>query len=316
MQLTPSAFTETHRRIAPYIHRTLVMTSKTLDRMSGATLFIKCDNFQRMGAFKMRGATNAILCLPQKERAKGVATHSSGNFAQALSLAAKEIGVKAWIVMPSNSPQVKKDAVRDYGGEIIECAPNLQAREDTLRQVVGATGATFIHPYDDYDVILGQGTVAMELLEDCPRLDYIVSPVGGGGLLSGIALATHFFSPNTKVLAAEPLGADDAWQSIQAGKIIPQTNPQTIADGLRTSLGEKTFPIIRDYVERILRVAEPEIIEALRLLMERMKLVVEPSGAVPLAAVMNEKEAFAGKKIGIVLSGGNVDLKTLGAIFS
>jgi threonine dehydratase len=283
--------------------------------MSGAQLFFKCENLQKMGAFKMRGAANAILQLNAEARQKGVATHSSGNFAQALALSANMLGVKAYIVMPSNSPAVKKAAVKGYGGEIIECEPTLQAREDTLQKVVEQTGATFIHPFNDENVIMGQGTAALELLEEIPDLDVIISPVGGGGLLGGTALAAHFFSPTTTVIAAEPLGADDAWQSKNAGYIIPQSNPQTIADGLRTSLGDKTFPIIRDLVEDIVRVEEQEIVEALRLLMERMKLVVEPSGAVPLAALLKEKERFAGKRIGIILSGGNVDLKTLAAFF-
>jgi threonine dehydratase len=306
----------TYERIRPYIHRTPVMTSQTIDRMSGATVIFKCDNFQKMGAFKMRGAANAILRLPEAARQKGVATHSSGNFAQALALSAKLLGVKAYIVMPSNSPQVKKAAVEDYGGEIIECVPTLQAREDTLRRVVQRTGATFIHPYNDHDVILGQATAAMELLEDVPGLDCLIAPVGGGGLLAGTALAARLFSPPTKVFAAEPLAADDAWQSLQAGYIVPQTNPQTIADGLRTSLGDKTFPLIRDLVEKIIRVEEQEIVSALRLLMERMKLVVEPSGAVPLAALLKEQATFGGKRVGIILSGGNVDLKMLGAVFA
>ncbi len=305
----------THRRIQPYIHRTPVLTCQTLDGMSGASLFFKCENFQKMGAFKMRGAANAILQLDDKTRQKGVATHSSGNFAQALALSASMLGVKAFIVMPSNSPAVKKAAVKGYGGEIIECEPTLQAREDTLQDVVAKTGATFIHPFNDENVILGQGTAALELIADVPDLDFIISPVGGGGLLGGTALAAHFFSPKTTVIAAEPSGADDAWQSKQAGHIVPQTNPQTIADGLRTSLGDKTFPLIRDYVADIIRVEEQDIVEALRLLMERMKIVVEPSGAVPLAVLLKEKGRFSGKRVGIILSGGNVDLKTLGALF-
>ncbi len=316
MPYTKEALLETHRRIQPYIHRTPVMTSETLNRMAGAELFFKCDNFQKMGAFKMRGAANAILCLSEEARSKGVATHSSGNFAQALALSAKMLGVKAYIVMPSNSPAVKKAAVRDYGGEIIECVPTLQAREDTLQAVVERTGATFLHPYNQEEVILGQGTAALELLEDVPDLDYLLAPVGGGGLIGGTALAARFFSPKTKVVAGEPFGADDAWQSKQAGQLIPQTDPQTIADGLRTSLGDKTFPLIRDYVEKIIRVEEREIIEALRLLMERMKIVAEPSCAVPLAAVLKEKESFRGKRAGIIISGGNVDLKMLGELFS
>jgi threonine dehydratase len=315
MTYTKESLLETHRRIQPYIHWTPSMTCQTLNRMAGAELFFKCENFQKMGAFKMRGAANAILCLNDEARSKGVATHSSGNFAQALALSAKMLGVKAYIVMPSNSPAVKKAAVRDYGGEIIECIPTLQAREDTLREVVERTGATFLHPYNQEEVILGQGTAAMELLEDVPDLDYLLAPVGGGGLIGGTALAARFFSPKTTVIAAEPHGADDAWQSKQAGHIVPQTNPQTIADGLRTSLGDLTFPLIRDFVEKIIRVEESEIVEALRLLMERMKLVVEPSGAVPLAAVLKEKENFKGKRVGIILSGGNVDLKMLSELF-
>ena len=314
-EMTREALLDTHCRIQPYIHRTPVLTCQTLDRMSGAALFFKCENSQKMGAFKMRGAANAILCLNVEARQKGVATHSSGNFAQALALSAKMLGVKAYIVMPSNSPAVKKAAVRDYGGEIIECEPNLQAREDTLQAVVERTGATFLHPYNQENVINGQGTAAMELLEEVENLDVMLAPVGGGGLIGGTALAARFFSPQTKVFAAEPFGADDAWQSKQAGHIIPQTNPQTIADGLRTSLGDQTFPLIRDFVEKIIRVEEQEIVEAMHLLMERMKIVVEPSGAVPLAAVLKEKNLFEGKRVGLILSGGNVDLKTLGGLF-
>ncbi len=313
--MTKEDFLQAHRRIQPYIHRTPTLTNQTLDRMSGASLFFKCENFQKMGAFKMRGAANAILCLDKEARQKGVATHSSGNFAQALALSAKLLGVKAYIVMPSNSPAVKKAAVRDYGGEIIECAPTLQAREETLQKVVLQTGATFLHPFNQKEVILGQGTAAIELLEDVGQLDAIIAPVGGGGLVGGTALAAHFFSPKTKVYAAEPLGADDAWQSVQAGYIVPQTNPQTIADGLRTSLGDMTFPLIRDFVKKIIRVEEREIVEAMRLLMERMKLVAEPSGVVPLAAILKEKESFQGCRVGIILSGGNVDLKVLSNFF-
>ena len=283
--------------------------------MSGAEVYFKCENFQKMGAFKMRGAANAILQLTEDQRAKGVATHSSGNFAQAVALAAKNLGVKAYIVMPSNSPEVKKAAVRDYGGEITECIPTLQAREDTVAEVMKKTGATFLHPYNDWDVIAGQGTATMELLEEIPDLDAIIPPVGGGGLSGGTALAAHFFSPKTTVIGAEPHGADDAWKSLGAGKIFLQTNPDTIADGLRTNLGDKTFAVLSRHLERIILVEEQEIIDALRLLMERMKIVVEPSGAVPLAALMREKAAFAGRKVGIIISGGNVDLKQLGHLF-
>lgn len=263
----------------------------------------------------MRGAANAILQLSDEAQQRGVATHSSGNFAQAIALTAQMLGIPAFIVMPSNSPEVKKAAVRGYGGEIIECEPTLAAREATLAQVVERTGATFIHPFNDDNVIMGQGTAALELLQEVENLDMVISPVGGGGLLAGTALAVSHFSPKTKVWAGEPAGADDAWQSKQAGHIIPQTNPQTIADGLRTSLGDKTWPIIRDHVERIVLVEETEIFDALRLLMERMKIVVEPSGAVALAAVLKEKIALKGKRVGIILSGGNVDLKALAGFF-
>ena len=316
MKLTKEDFLNTHLRILPYIHRTPVLTSETINRMCGATVYFKSENFQKMGAFKMRGATNAILQLSDEQRAKGVATHSSGNFAQAVSLAAKKLGVKAYIVMPSNSPEVKKAAVRDYGGKITECIPTLQAREGTVKEVMAKTGATFLHPYNDWDVIAGQGTATIELLKEVPDLDIIIPPVGGGGLSAGAALAVHFFSPKTKVIGAEPHGADDAWKSLNKKEIVLQTNPQTIADGLRTNLGDKTFEVLSNYMERIILVEEEEIIEALRLMMERMKIVVEPSGAVPLAALLKEKDNFAGKKIGILISGGNIDLKQLGQLFN
>ena len=303
-------------RIQPYIHRTPVHSSSTVDRLSGARVFFKCENFQRMGAFKMRGAANAILSLSEEQRSRGVATHSSGNFAQAIALAAKVLGIKSYIVMPSNSPAVKKAAVREYGGEIIECEPTQRAREETLQEVVQRTGATFLHPYNQREVILGQGTAALELIQDTGGLDVIISPVGGGGLLGGTALAAHFFSPHSRVVAAEPQGANDAWQSHQAGHIIPQKAPDTIADGLRTSLGDLTFPLLQQLVERVICVEETEIVSALRLLMERMKLVVEPSGAVPLAALMKEKEQFRDCRVGVILSGGNVDLKMLAGLFS
>jgi len=264
-----------------------------------------------MGAFKMRGATNAVLKLSIEERINGVATHSSGNFAQALSLAAKNSGLKAYIVMPENAPNVKREAVLGYGAEIIDCAPTLEARESTLNQVVARTGACFIHPYNDINVILGQGTAAMELIEDTKELDIIIAPVGGGGLISGTALAGHHLLPEAKIFAGEPFGADDAYRSFRNGEIVPSINPQTIADGLRTSLGNKTFPIIKELLTDIIRVEESEIINAMRLIWERMKIIVEPSGAVPLAAILREKNRFTGKRIGIILSGGNVDLGNL-----
>ncbi|MEO1261342.1 MAG: pyridoxal-phosphate dependent enzyme [Bacteroidota bacterium] len=313
--LTRQEFLDTHQRIKSYIHRTPVMTSETINRMSGAEVYFKCENFQKMGAFKMRGAINAILGLTDEQRAKGVATHSSGNFAQAVSLSARNLETKAYIVMPSNSPEVKKAAVRDYGGEITECIPTLQAREDTCQEVMARTGATFLHPYNDWAVVAGQGTATMELLEEVPELDYMIPPVGGGGLSAGAALAAHYFGKNIKTIGAEPHGADDAWKSLEKGEIVLQTQPQTIADGLRTNLGDITFSVLHQYLERIILVEEQEIVDALRLMFERMKIVVEPSGAVPLAALLKEKETFKGKKVGILISGGNVDLKVLGRLF-
>ncbi|WP_218186216.1 pyridoxal-phosphate dependent enzyme [Marinifilum fragile] len=311
MMITKQNLLDTHQRIKDYIHRTPILSSQLINEMVGAELFFKCENFQKMGAFKMRGASNAILQLSKTEKEFGVATHSSGNFAQALALAAKLQGIKAYIVMPSNAPEIKKAAVKGYGGEIIECEANLQARESTLNDVVNKTGAIFLHPYNDYHVIQGQGTAAMELIEDYPDLDSIFAPVGGGGLLAGTALAAHHFSPSTKVIAGEPMGADDAWQSFQKGEIVPQTNPNTVADGLLTSLGDKTFPIIKEHVEDIIRVEEKEIVSAMRLIWERMKIVVEPSSAVALAALIKEKEKYQNQKIGIIISGGNVQLDKL-----
>tara|TARA_R110001583_G_scaffold47611_3_gene149092 strand:+ start:20351 stop:21292 length:942 start_codon:yes stop_codon:yes gene_type:complete len=311
MHITLKDLQETHQRIKPFIHNTPVLSSNLINEIAGVELYFKCENFQKMGAFKMRGALNAVLQLSDQQKKFGVATHSSGNFAQALALAAKLQNIKAYIVMPENAPEVKKKAVKGYGGKVIECVANLEARETTLNKVVAETGATFLHPYNDYQVIEGQGTAAMELIEEHDDLDYIISPVGGGGLLAGTALATYYLSPKTKVVAGEPFGADDAWQSLEQGVLIPQTNPQTIADGLLTSLGDKTFPIIRDYVEKIVRVEEDEIVTAMRLIWERMKIIVEPSSAVALAALLKEKEKYQGKKIGIILSGGNVDLGNL-----
>ncbi|GAA4302085.1 pyridoxal-phosphate dependent enzyme [Nibribacter koreensis] len=301
----------TQTRIASHIHRTPVLTSRLLDEMAGARLFFKCENFQRMGAFKMRGAVNAILQLSDEQRAKGVVTHSSGNFAQALALAAQSIGVKAYIVMPENAPQVKKDAVVGYGGQIIECASTAIAREEVAAQVQKETGAYFIHPSNDLDVILGQGTAALEMLQDYPDLGYIFSPVGGGGLIGGTALAAHFFGRDCKVVGGEPFGADDAYRSLQSGQIESNDTTNTIADGLRTQLGDINFPIIKEHVEKIIRVEETEIIAAMRLVWERLKIIIEPSSAVAFAALLKEKQDYIGKKIGIILSGGNVDVTKL-----
>lgn len=300
-----------HQRIKPYIHNTPIISSQQINKIVGAYLFFKCENFQKMGAFKMRGATNAILQLTDDQKNKGVVTHSSGNFAQALSLAAQSLGVKAFIVMPTTAPKVKKDAVLGYGGNITECEPTLQAREETANQIVVDKGATFIHSSNDMDVILGQGTACKELLESQPDLEYIFTPVGGGGLISGTALATLYFGNNCKVIGGEPFEADDAYRSLQSGIIESNVSTNTIADGLKTELGDKNFPIIQKHVDRIIRVTEEEIVNAMRLIWERMKIVAEPSSAVALAALIKEKHLFNNKKIGVIISGGNVDLNEL-----
>ncbi|HRY99599.1 MAG TPA: pyridoxal-phosphate dependent enzyme [Bacteroidales bacterium] len=298
---------EAHLRIRPWINHTPVFTSAYLNALSGSELFFKCENLQKVGAFKSRGAVNAVFSL-QEEALAGVCTHSSGNHAQALARAAALRGIPAYIVMPDNAPRVKVDAVKSYGGRITFCEPTLQARESTLLEVSKKTGAIEIHPYNDYRVITGQATAAMELLEQVPGLQIIMPPVGGGGLLSGTALSNRYFNPGGRTLAAEPEGADDAFRSLQAGHIIPSIGPRTIADGLLTSLGSRTFPIIRDHVERILTVSEANILKSMRLIWERMKLVIEPSAALPLGAVLQYPEIFQGVRTGLILSGGNVDL--------
>ena len=302
---------EVHTRIKPFIHKTPVLSSSLINEMVGADIVFKCENFQKMGAFKMRGAANAILSLSDKERQRGVVTHSSGNFAQAVSLAAQKLGVKAYIVMPENAPQVKKDGVKTYKGEIIECESTPQARQTTANRIKEEKGATFLHPSNQDEVIFGNSTAAMELLEEQPNLDVIVTPVGGGGLIAGTALAAYYFSNNCKVIGGEPKNADDAFRSKQSGKIEYNSTVNTIADGLRTHLGDRNFPIIQTYVDKIIRVEEVEIIEAMQLIWERMKIIVEPSSAVALAAVLKHKEEFATKNVGIILSGGNVDVKNL-----
>ena len=299
------------RRIDGLVHRTPVMTCSALDRLSGARLFFKCEHLQKVGAFKARGATNAVFSLSGDEAARGVATHSSGNHAQALARAAALRGVPAEIVMPSSAPPVKRAAVEGYGGRITECAPTLEAREATLAAVIEGTGATFIHPYDDPRVIAGQGTAALELLEDHPDLDLVMTPVGGGGLLSGTILAASALKPGIAVYGAEPSGADDAFRSLRDGVLHPSVEPRTIADGLLTSLSQRTFRIIRNGVEAVLTVEEKTIVRAMRLLWERAKLLVEPSAAVPLGAVLENAELFADRRVGIILSGGNLDLDAL-----
>jgi len=302
---------EVHNRIKPFIHRTPVLSSEQINAIAGANVYFKCENFQKMGAFKMRGAANAILNLSQKQRNRGVVTHSSGNFAQAVSLAAKKLGVKAYIVMPENAPQVKKDAVKGYGGEIKECPSNIDAREGLAAYIRDNDGATFLHPSNDDDVIHGQGTAAIELLEEKPDLNYIFTPVGGGGLVAGTALVAKHFSKNCKVVAGEPMNADDAYRSLQSGQIETNETFDTIADGLRTNLGDRNFPIIQEGVEKIIRVEEDEIKTAMQLIWERMKIVVEPSSAVPFAALLKNKEDYKNKNIGIIISGGNVDVTNL-----
>lgn len=302
---------ESKKRIDALIHKTPVLTNKTINEMTGSSLFFKCENFQKVGAFKFRGACNAVFSLSEQQAIHGVCTHSSGNHAQALALAARIRGIKAYIVMPENAPRVKVEAVKGYGGIITFCEPTLEARETTLLKVIQDTGAIEIHPYNNYYIISGQATSCVELLDEIQGLDIVVAPVGGGGLLSGTALAANYFSPGTKVIAAEPLNANDAWQGFNQKKWIPQTNPQTIADGLRTSLGMKNFDIIQKYVHDILTVDESTIVKAMRLIWERMKIIVEPSSAVPLGAILSNPETFKDKKTGIIISGGNIDLSQL-----
>ena len=294
-------------RIKPYAHKTPVLTCRGLDQMAGCRLFFKCENFQKVGAFKFRGATNAVFSLSDEEIEKGVATHSSGNHAAALALAASLRDAKAYIVMPETSPGVKKAAVAGYGAEITFCKPTLQAREDGLAEVIERTGATPIHPYNDPRIIAGQGTAALELLEEVPDLGLILVPVGGGGLSSGTCLAAQ----GTPVIGAEPQGADDACRSLQAGKIIPSVNPDTIADGLLTSLGELTFEVLSKHMQKIITVDDPSIISAMQNVWERMKIIIEPSSAVPVAAVMENKEEFSKERVGVIISGGNVELSKL-----
>ena len=308
-----TAVREAAARIKGTVHRTPVMTCDTLDRLAGRRIFFKCENLQKVGAFKYRGASNAVLKLTDAEAAKGVVTHSSGNHAQALALAARVRGIPAYIVMPKTAPAVKKAAVEGYGGQVTLCEPNLAARESTANELVAKTGATLIPPFDHVDVIAGQGTAALELLEDVPDLDAIITPVGGGGLLAGCTVAARGVKPGIRVFGAEPLGADDAARSKAAGAWQPQTGPNTIADGLLTSTGELTWPIIRDLVERVFTVTDDEIRVAMRLVWERMKLIVEPSGAVGVAVALTAAfKALAGvDKVGIVFSGGNVSLDKL-----
>lgn len=300
-----------HQIIGKFVHRTPVLTSESINNITGGSLWFKCENLQKVGAFKFRGACNAVFSLTAEDARKGVATHSSGNHAAALALAARMRGISAHIVMPDNSPEIKKKAVAGYGADITFCKPTLQARESTLAEVVHETGATEIHPYNNFEVIAGQGTAAKELIEDAGPFDIIMTPVGGGGLLGGTAIAVKYMLPECMVIAAEPAGADDAFRSFHSGKWVPSEGPRTIADGLLTSLGERNFAIMLDKVDDVVAVSEEKIVEAMRLIWERMKIIIEPSSAVPLAAILEGKVDVKDRKVGIILSGGNLDLGKL-----
>jgi threonine dehydratase len=298
-------------RIAPYVHRTPVLTSNYLNDLTGAQLFFKCENFQKAGAFKARGASNAVFSLTDEQAARGVATHSSGNHAQSLSYAAGRRGIKAYVVMPNNAPEAKKAGVRSYGGEIFECEPSTAAREAMVAEIIAKTGADMIHPYNDHRVIAGQASCSLELQEEVPDLDAIVAPIGGGGMISGTCLAMSRVSSSTKIYAAEPKNADDAYRSFKAGKIIEDDAPQTIADGLKVSLRPRTWHFVSNYLADVLLASEAEIIDAMFITWQRMKIVIEPSSSVPLATIIRNKALFAGKRVGVILTGGNVDLHKL-----
>ena len=309
--VTPEEVRKAHERIRSRIHRTPVLTSRSLNALAGAELFFKCENFQRTGSFKFRGATNTLLQLSRVELAKGVATTSSGNHGAALSLAASLQGVAVTVVMPHNTPQVKVRNVERYGGKLMYCEPSHESREGTLVELVRETGATVVHPYNDKRIVAGQGTAAWELLEEHPDLEMIISPVSGGGLLSGTLLAVQGKNPQIKVYGAEPEEADDTYRSLEAGKIVPNVTVDTIADGLRAQVGTLTFPIIQELVDEVITVTEAEIIGAMRMIWERLKIIVEPSGAVPLAALLKQTKTFRNQKVGLILSGGNADLDSL-----
>ncbi len=309
--LTLADIQAAHARIADKIHRTPVLTSATLDALCGGKLFFKCENFQKIGAFKARGAANAVFSLTDAEAARGVATHSSGNHAAALARAARLRGIPAHIVMPTNAPLAKVESVRRNGGQIVFCEPNVAARETACARVMDETGARLVHPYNDYDVMAGQGTATLELLQQVPDLDLILCPVGGGGLLSGTAVAAKGLRPGIRVIAAEPAAADDAARSFAAGSIQPLAATTTIADGLRTSLGEKNFPLIQRYIDGVATVSEDAIVAAMRRTWEVLKVIIEPSCAVPYATIMSEKIPVAGLRVGLILTGGNVDLDAL-----
>lgn len=310
-RLTLAAIRAAHERIRERIHRTPVLTSSTLDEHSGGALFFKCENMQKGGAFKARGATNAVFSLTDAEAARGVATHSSGNHAAALSRAAQLRGIPAYIVMPNNVPKAKRAAVERLGGKVVFCEPTIAAREAAAAKIIADTGATLIHPYDDLRVMAGQGTATLELLEQVPELDTLTCPIGGGGLISGTAVAALALKPGIRVIGAEPAGADDAFRSYKAGKRIPLTQANTIADGLRGSLSDRTFMEIRSHVADIVTVSEEAIVAAMRSIWEVLKIVIEPSAAVPYAAVIEKKIDVRGRRVGIILTGGNLDLDSL-----
>ena len=299
---------EAYDRIKEHVVKTPVMTSTTIDGLTDCQVYIKCENFQRVGAFKFRGAFNTVSQLTEEERQKGVIAHSSGNHAQALALAAKMLGVKATIVMPNNSPKVKVAATRGYGAEIVFCENSTESRATVANELVEQHGYTLVHPYNDHRIIAGAGTAALELIEEVGKLDYVFAPVGGGGLLSGTAIATKGLCPDSKVIAVEPQNADDAYRSFKANKIFPSEYPNTIADGLRTQLGELTFEVIKKHVDEIILVSEQEIVDAMKIFWERLKLVVEPSGAVSLAGLLKKSKNLSGSTIGVIISGGNIDL--------
>lgn len=298
-------------RISAWAHKTPVITCTAVNRRLGASLFFKCENLQKVGAFKFRGACNAVFSLNDVESRRGVIAHSSGNHAQALALAAHLRGIPAYIVMPKNAPEVKKSAVAEYGAKITFCEPTLEARETTQRKIIAETGAIEIHPYDNFEVIAGQATAALELLAEYPNLDAVIAPVGGGGLLAGTALAVKSHNAKISVYGAEPRNADDAFRSLRMGKIIPSENPQTVADGLLTSLGERNFPILQKHLTDVILASEQSMIQNMKFFWERTKMVIEPSAATALAAIEENKELFAGKNLGVILSGGNVDLNRL-----
>lgn len=304
---------ESHIAIQSFIHRTPILTCEAINSLTGAMIYFKCENFQKIGAFKMRGASNAAVRLSEEDQQKGLATHSSGNHAQAVARSAQVLRVPAYIVMPENAPAIKVAATKGYGAQITFCAPTIEARETTLKQVIAEKNATFIHPFNNYDVIAGQATAAKEIFEDLSyvNLDVMMAPVGGGGLMAGTALTTHYLSPKTQIIGAEPKEVDDAFRSLSSGQIEQNVTINTIADGLRTNLGPYTFGIIQRHVSSIITVSEEKIVEAMRLIWERMKIIIEPSCAVPLAAVLTEPDFFKNKKIAMILTGGNVDLEKL-----